>query len=408
MTQSPSGPNGKAVEEIFYPVEKIPFVEWQEFSGAKPTVALTGVIMFLSFLTGLSNLSQATITLEGPLATVLPMAGGFVRFGGVLFAFALGPVTIGLQRRQRFAWRAAIVLLPCLAVLPLTTLQTTEIPLLLAVLVTYPLLIRNRDRFDQSLDLSPLQIASLLSVGGVVIYGTVGSYAIRTQFSSIESWADAVYYVIITSTTVGYGDITPTTPEAKWFSLSIVLLGAGAFTVAVGALVVPAIESRMAAAFGNMTASDLTLLEDHIVVLGYGDVTESLLDEVASETDHVVVTRDADIASALTADGVTVLTDDPTDETVLADARVDTARGVVVGSDDDARNVLGVLATKNVNSDVRVVAAATEEKHVQKLDAVGADEVINLRSIGGRLLGRSVLESESSSVVEDLSDGNTE
>lgn len=402
VTNRPSGQGGKAIEEVFYPAERIPFVEWQEFSGAKPTVALTGVVTVLSFLTGLSNLSQTAMTLEGPLAAVLPVAAGFTRFGGVLFAFALGPVTIGLQRRKRIAWWVAIVLLPVLGLLPLTTLQTTDVPLLFAILVTVPLLVRNRRRFDQSLGLSPLQIASMLSVGGVVIYGTVGSYALRGQFSSIESWADAVYYVIITSATVGYGDITPTTPEAKWFSLSIVLLGTGAFTVAVGALVVPAIESRMAAAFGNMTASELTLLEDHVVVLGYGDVTASLLDELAEETDLVVVTPDTDTASTLTADGVNVLTDDPTDESVLADARVDSARGVVVGSNDDARDVLAVLASKNVDPDVRVVAAANEEKHVEKLDAVGADEVINLRSIGGRLLGRSVLGSDPSSVIEAL------
>lgn len=401
MTPPEQTPN-EAIEEIFYPDDTVPFVNWQQFSGAKPTVVLTGVITILSFVTGLSNLSQTTIVLDGPLAPVMPAGDIFARFVGVLAAFTLGLVTVGLQRRKRLALRSAYFVLPGLALLPLTTLQTTNIPLFLLILVTLPLLVWNRDRFDQSIDLSPLQIASLSSILGVGLYGTMGAYGLRRQFLELEGWGDAVYYVIVTIATVGYGDITPATQVAKWFSLSIILFGTGAFTIAVGALIGPAIESRMAAAFGNMTASELKLLEDHVVVLGYGEVTESLLEELHGETDLVVVTLDSDVATSLNSDGVNVLTEDPTDEDVLAETRLDTARGVVVGSDDDASNVLAVIAAKKVAPDVRVVASANSQKHVDKLASVGADEVINPHKIGGRLLGTSVLGSGAASPATDI------
>ena len=402
MSDSSSGPVQRAIEKIFYPADRIPLVEWREFSGAKPTVVLTGLLALLSFVTGLSNLSQPSLALNGPLAGPLPRsaAAPLAQFGGVLFAFVLGIVAVGLQRRKRLAWLVAVVAIPALAVLPLITFQPTDMPLLLVIAVTLPLHVRNRDQFRQPLDLSPLQIASLSAILGVILYGTVGSYGLRDEFGGIDTWSDAFYYVIVTIATVGYGDITPTTTVAKWFSLSIILFGTGAFTVAVGALIGPAIESRMAAAFGNMTASELTLLEDHVVVLGYGDVTESLLEELDAETELVVVTPDQETASALNTEGVNVLTDDPTDESVLRDARTDAARGVVVGSNDDARDVLAVLATRNVDPDVRVVAAANEERNVEKLESVGADDVINPLEIGGRLLGRSVLDGDSRSLLD--------
>ena len=393
-TDRATGPGSEAIETVFYPRDRVRLVDWQRVSGAKPAVVLVGVVVLLAFVTGLSNLSSETLPLDGPLAAALPGAAAFARFSGVLFAFALGLVTIGLRRRKRLAWQAATVLLPALALLPLTTFQNTDIPLLLAVVLSVPMLVRNRESFDQSIELEPLQTASLSAFLAVGLYGTVGAYGLRSQFAELDSWGDAVYYVIVTIATVGYGDVTPTSPVARWFSLSVILFGTGAFTIAVGALVGPAIESRMAAAFGNMTASELTLLEDHVVVLGHGDVTEPLLDTIADETDLVVVTPDADAAAALDDASVNVLTGDPADESVLGDARVDAASGVVVGSDDDARDVLAVIAAKSVAPDVRVVALANEGKHVEKLRSVGAEEVIDLRTIGGRLLGESVLDEE--------------
>ncbi len=402
MTDAPDGTPDQAVDEVFYPVERIPFVNWRQFSGAKSTVVLTGIVTLLAFVTGLSNLSQATVPLDGPLAPAIPAAASIARFGGVMGAFLLGIVTVGLQRRKRIALRVAIFVLPGLALLPLTTLQATDLPLLVVILVTYPLLLRNRDRFDQTMDLSPLQIASLLSIVGVVLYGTIGAWGLRAQFGALENWGDAIYYVIVTIATVGYGDMTPLTAEAKWFSLTIILFGTGAFTVAVGSLIGPAIESRMASAFGNMTASELTLLEDHVVVLGHGTVTESLLNDLDDDADLVVITPDAEVAADLDDDGFNVLTEDPADEETLRDARIDEARGVVVGGQDDAIDVLAVIAVRNVAPDIRVVAAANHAKNVDKLRSVGADLVINPGTIGGQLLGRSVLGESTDDVVSSL------
>ncbi len=395
-SDAPEERRDSTLEEVFYHTDKVPFVHWREFSNAKTAVLVTGLMAVLSFVTGLSTLSQGAVPLEGPLGVLFPGAAPFVTFAGVVFAFLLALVAVGLRGRKRLAWYAAMVVLPLVGMLPLATLQRTEIPLLLLVLIALPLLALNRGAFDQAIELSSLQIAALAAIVGVLLYGAIGSYALREDFgTAITSWTDAVYYVIITVSTVGYGDITPTTPTTKWFSLSVVLLGSGAFTVAIGSLIVPAIESRMAAAFGNMTPSELTLLDDHVLILGYSDITDSLLDELADEADVVVITDDSDEAAELNEKDVNVLTDDPTDEAALRDARIQDARGVVVATRDDAQDVLAILAARNTNPDVRIVAAANEEKNVTKLEEVGADEVISPMVIGGRILGKSIIDGTS-------------
>ncbi len=40
-------------------------------------------------------------------------------------------------------------------------------------------------------------------------------------------WVDSVYFTVITLTTVGYGDLNPTTAGSKLFTVALVLVGIG-------------------------------------------------------------------------------------------------------------------------------------------------------------------------------------
>lgn len=391
-----------ALETIFYRAERVPLVYWGRFSGAKATVGFVAVIAIVAFISGLSLMSQETISLEGPLAAYLPEVDSVIRFGGVLVSFALIATVFGLKRRKRLAWIVAMILLPATALIPLLTLESTHVPLLVMIAVSVPLLLINRNQFQESLDLTPLQIASLASIVGVLAYGTIGAFAIRDQFVDIETWSDALYFVLVTIATVGYGDMTPVTTEAKWFSLSVIVFGVGAFTTAIGALIVPAIEKRMATAFGNMTPSTLALLEDHIIILGYSEITDAVIEEIDDSADVVVITTDADVASDLDEAEVNVLTADPTNVETLRNAKAELARGVVAATDDDARDVLAILATREVNPDVKIVAAASEAHNVKKLQTVGADHVVSPSTIGGRLLGRAILGEDETAELLDV------
>ncbi|MEA1996292.1 MAG: ion transporter, partial [Gemmatimonadota bacterium] len=43
--------------------------------------------------------------------------------------------------------------------------------------------------------------------------------------SAIETFADAAYFAIVTISTVGFGDITPTTEAGRWFTVLMILSG---------------------------------------------------------------------------------------------------------------------------------------------------------------------------------------
>ncbi len=59
----------------------------------------------------------------------------------------------------------------------------------------------------------------------------------KAEGSSIHSLGDAVWYSIITLTTVGYGDISPVTPAGKALGILLALCSLGVFTALMGFLI---------------------------------------------------------------------------------------------------------------------------------------------------------------------------
>jgi voltage-gated potassium channel len=57
-------------------------------------------------------------------------------------------------------------------------------------------------------------------------------------FASVEntSVGNGIYWAVTTMTTVGYGDITPKTPEGKVITITVMLVGIGFATLVIGAI----------------------------------------------------------------------------------------------------------------------------------------------------------------------------
>ncbi|WP_075938136.1 NAD-binding protein [Halosegnis longus] len=364
--------------------------------GAQAALWLPALVAVLSVVTGIVNIGSMNVS--GPLAPyVPPTVERTVGFTGVLTGFLMMAAAYGLRNRLRVAWLLTVVLLPVTAVQGLAQASQYSYPLVVVSLVSIPTVLANHRLFDREFDLSTAQLAALLAVVGTQSYGTIGSYVLREEFTGIQSVTDAFYFTLVTASTVGYGDAIPatTSPEARLFTMSLVVLGVASFGVAITTLVGPAIEARFTNALGIMNDSTLDILDNHIIVVGVSDLTEPVIEELATATappQFVVITRSPDRAQELRTKDIEVVVADPSDEEPLSRVGIERARALVAATDDDAQDALAILTARELNPELNIVAAATERENAKKLRRAGADTVISPAVIGGHLLVQSAME----------------
>lgn len=92
----------------------------------------------------------------------------------------------------------------------------------------YKLLLAIREAFrnDESFRALFFLMLSLLVVGSLFYWSSEG-----------WSFLDSFYFCVMTISTIGYGDLTPTTPLSKIFTILLAFLGIGVFVAVVSKLV---------------------------------------------------------------------------------------------------------------------------------------------------------------------------
>jgi voltage-gated potassium channel len=373
----------------------------RDWIGARASVVLTLLVGVLSVVTGIANIGTGGGADFQVLGVIVP---GVVRqataFTGTLTGFVLLVNAFGLQRRLRIAWYAAMVLFPVTATQGVLQTSQLSLPLIGLSVVAAAVVGLNVRIFDRKASLTTAQIASLSALAGAQAYGTAGAFALRDDFEGVSTLLDAFYFSLVTGSTVGYGDVTPTSPVGKLFALSVLLVTVSSFAVVLGVVFTPLIEARLSKALGHMTEEQLDILEDHVLVLGFGDLTEPILEELADQTDVLVIVPDEERARRLTERGYTVLTDDPSDEGAQHRGRIEAARAVITATSDDAEDALAILTARQLNPELTIVAAATQRENVNKLKRAGADTVISPAVLGAHFLAESALGRTGAEAIE--------
>ncbi|MFW6017455.1 MAG: NAD-binding protein [Halapricum sp.] len=378
------------------------WIGWQAL-GLSLTVTLTVAVALLSVVTGIANIGAQSVV--GPLAEFIPPAiQRTAGFTGTVTGFLMIGSAYGMRRRLRVAWYSTVVLLPVTALQGILQSSPLSVPLIVLSVLAMPNVLYNRTHFDRKIGLTTAQLAAGAAILGAQIYGTAGAYALREEFTNISTPLDAFYYTLITASTVGYGDVAPTTQVARLFGMSVVVIGTASFAIALGTLLGPVVQARFAKVLGRMSEEDLDLLTDHVLILGYSDIVRAILDDIQDSNDMLVVSPNGEVVRELSDQGFNALAAEPDDEKSLREAGVERARTVIVATNDDAADALTILTVRQLDPEIQIFAIATNRENMGKLERAGANTVISPAVIAAHQLMHSAMGTDSETGVDLLND----
>ncbi|MGC2221785.1 MAG: ion channel, partial [Methylocella sp.] len=214
----------------------------------------------------------------------------------------------------------------------------------------------------------------------LLIYAVFGSLYLGNQFSPpIKDLATSLYYSVVTMSTVGYGDITPKTVNARFFAISVMFLGLAVFATSVTAIAGPMIARLTKPKEKRMKRTN------HFIVIGATPLAYNTYREFKKRNQEVtLVMPQAPASGDIDADDLIV--GDANSLETLRKACADQAQAVLAMRADDSDNAFIVLAVKELKGRAKTVIAISDSKHMERIKLVQPDIVIAPEVLGGELL----------------------
>lgn len=214
-----------------------------------------------------------------------------------------------------------------------------------------------------------------------IAFGT-GGYVI---FEGMTPF-DAFYMVLITISTVGFGEIKPLSDIGRTITIVIIISGISLLTYTLGQVAKVFVEGELRRILGRRKLEkQIAGLTDHYIICGYGRIGQIIVKELrAARMPLVVIEQDQAGIAQLEADGVLYLVMDATSDDALQAAGLARAKGLVTAVSSDADNVFIALSAKGLRPDIFILARASDVKNERKLLRAGASRVVCPYEMGGR------------------------
>lgn len=207
------------------------------------------------------------------------------------------------------------------------------------------------------------------------------------------SWFEGFYMVLTTITTIGYGEVHPLSPAGRVFNTFIIVAGVGLVLLFFGGATQALLEFELQSVFGRRRMDrEISKLSDHYVLCGAGRVGRSAARELARKPlPFVIVDSDAEKLAHYSSEGWLTLVGDATHTSVLQQAHVERARGLVASTTTDATNIYIILTARSLNPKLNIIARASEEEAEKHLLTAGANHVISPYNFAGYRIAQTFM-----------------
>lgn len=232
----------------------------------------------------------------------------------------------------------------------------------------------------------------LLIVGlmlSLTVIGTIGIHLLTEK-----TWLESCYLAIITLTTVGSVDVAQGDPTLMLFQVVYLILGLGVVMHGVFQLGATIVDVELRRILGRRRMqSEIGKLKEHFVICGLGRMGVAIGEHLTARAiPFVVIDINEEVLETMSRDrGWFGVAGDATDDTVLTNAGIGRARGLATVLPTDADNVYVVLSARMLCNDLQIIARASDDAAMKKLERAGATRVVSPFSSGAVKMARFLL-----------------
>lgn len=313
---------------------------------------------------------------------------GLLEIPRLVLGVGLQVIALGLILKARIAWAFSLVLLIGVGTFAILG-ESGRAGLGIYTLVLVIALIAYWRRFDRA-SVTAGSLFALVSMLSLLIYAIFGTLYLGEEFNPpIKDAATALYFSIVSMSTVGYGDITPHSNAARLFTASIIILGITVFATSISAIAGPVIGGNLKRLVKGRFSN--AMRKNHIIIAGATPLALSVYDGLRRRGDEVTVIVPPGVPQEYPA-ATDLIEGDPSSVEVLRSAGVTRARYVLALRADDAENAFIVLAAKEACGEqgAKTVALVNTSKHLEKIRRVQPDLVFSVQLLGAELLARTI------------------
>ena len=198
--------------------------------------------------------------------------------------------------------------------------------------------------------------------------------------------------VLITISTIGYGEVAPLTPAGRL--VTVLIVGGGLIVVQL--TIQRVLGLKDSGYFRRLREFRihrmLESLHDHVILCGYGRIGQEIAAQLQrDQVPLVVIENDPERRDVAEVNGLRVLQADATLDETLLDAGLGRCLSLVAALPSDAANLYVVLSARGLQPSCRLIARANSDEAAAKLRLAGASAVVSPYVAGGRVMAASAL-----------------
>ncbi|MDX8345164.1 potassium channel family protein [Rossellomorea sp. YZS02] len=244
----------------------------------------------------------------------------------------------------------------------------------------------------------------MIAITLMLSFGTIIHFIEPDTFPSLF---DGIWWAIITTSTVGYGDFVPLTWEGRLLGIVLILVGAGFLSTYFVTLAAETVMTQNAYLEGKATYKG----KEHVVIVGWNERAREVINQLTSlqSSCDIILVDETLQKNPYNNHHIHFVKGTPFRDSILKKVNLKEASIAIITADQnkdemtsDMNSVLTLLAIKGNHPELYTVVEILQKDQVANAKRAGADEVIQTNMQTSYVMMNSIISQGMSKTILKL------